>query len=567
MSAKKYFTVSSLSDFIQMEVRHEDFMIKRVIEGDPEELIISGDVLGPLTPMGRERRALVLQGQGLFYSRFRAGDQVDIGVIDPSTKKFSILTSTGINMIRFPAPGVLEIIVAGELIPADIQDLFLLPKTHSGIKKLLRQKLFDLERLGVRAEHYPLNKIAVRQNFDHMTEHLNSTQKEALKFLVENDFKGLVQGPPGTGKTHLLIALIRLAIKSGMRVGLAGLSHAAVDNALARIINSGIATDKVVRVASKSQVIKREPYGQNNIDSFWAQSFADLDGEYSLYAATMHSWCMSNSPPDIDILIIDEASQVPLYFHPFLEKLCSRTIMFGDHQQLPPVIQVSSHDLPAEDIFSYQISQGTYPMLEIQYRMNEGVQEWSSNRLYHGRLKPHHSNKDRDLLRGCLSPSGLLGMGVVNLTLHEGTTSNYANPIEAKKVADLVQAINTEGRIPLREIGIVTPHRAQAGAIGAALQDKLGLSEMRNLLVDTVERFQGQEREAMIFSMGAESEEARRGDRAFLGDGKRLNVAVTRAKSRFYWLAPKKLIEGTAGASAGSHLKSFFDWCVRRRVG
>lgn len=563
MSAKKYFTVSSLSDFIQKEVRHEDFNIKRVVEGDPEELIVSGDVLGPLKPHGREGRSLVLRGYGLYFSRFRAGDQVDIGIVDPLTKKFSILKATSISMIRFPEPGALEVLVPADLLPADIQDIFLLPKTYSGIKKHLRQKLWDLERLGIRAENHPINKIAVRENFDHMSEHLNATQKEALRFLVDSDFNGLVQGPPGTGKTHLLVALIHLAVTSGLRVGVAALSHAAIDNALARILRSGLALDGVVRVASMKEAIKRDPYGDIDIYGLRSNSFTEAGSEFSLYAATMHAWCMSNSPADIDVLIIDEASQVPLYFHPFLEKLCSRVIMFGDHKQLPPVIQALNHDLPAEDIFSYQISQGQYPMLEVQYRMNEGVQEWSSNRFYHGRLKPHESNKDRDLLKGCFSPSGLLGPGVVNLTGHDGACSNHANPIEAKKVADLVYAIKSEGKIPFKEIGIVTPHRAQAGAICAALQDKLGLQDSQSLLVDTVERFQGQEREAMILSMGAEKDEARRGDRAFLGDGRRLNVAVTRAKSRFYCLAPQKLIKSTASASETSHLRSFFKWCGR----
>ncbi len=561
MSAKKLFTVSSLSDFIQREVRHEDFNIKRVVEGNPEELIVSGEVLGPLKPIGRDGRALVLRGQGLFFSRFRGGDQVDIGVVDPLTRKFRLVTGTSINRIGFPAPGAIEVLVPGELIGTDTADLFLLPKTYSGIKKHLRQKLFDLERLGVRAEHNPVNRIAVKQNFNHMSEHLNSTQKEALKFLVDSDFSGLIQGPPGTGKTHLLVALIKLAVTSGLRVGLAALSHAAVDNALARVLRSGLDRDCLVRVASKHQVIKREPYGDDDIYALWSSSFADLN--FSLYAATMHSWCLTSSPPEIDILIIDEASQLPLYFHPFLEKLSSRVIMFGDHNQLPPVIQISNHDLPAEDIFSYQISQGIYPMLEIQYRMNAGVQEWSSNRFYHGRLKPDDSNRDRDLLRGCPSPSGLLGQGVVNLTQHEGTCSNHANPIEARRVADLVWAIKTEGKIPFGEVGIVTPHRAQAGAICAALQEKIGLSEMTKLLVDTVERFQGQEREAMILSMGAEKDEARPGSRTFLSDGRRLNVAVTRAKSRFYCLASQKLIENTAEASEDNHLKSFFEWCGR----
>lgn len=552
-----------MSEFLQREARHEDLNIQRILDGDPEEQIISGNVLGPMLSTGREGKTLVLRGSGIYYSRFRRGDQVDIGVVDQLTKKFRVLIGTSINMVRFPEPGVLEVLVPCELTEIGNPSLFLLPKTYSGIKENLRQKLWDLQRLNIQAEHHAINKTAVKHNFEHMSEQLNSTQKEALRFLVDNDFNGLVQGPPGTGKTYLLNALINLAVSSGLRVGLAAFSHAAVDNALARSLRNGLSSDDVVRVARNRQAIRKEPYGDNDVLSLSASSFSDPDGNFSLFAATMHSWCMSNSPADIDVLIIDEASQVPLYFHPFLDKLCSRVILFGDHNQLPPVIQISNHDLPAEDIFSYQINQGSYPMLEVQYRMNEGIQEWSSNRFYHGRLRPDDSNKNRDLLKKCDSPSGLLGIGSVNLTQHNGASVNNANFVEAKKVSDLVWAIKTEGRIPISEIGIVTPHRAQAGAICAALQEKLGLNEAQSLLVDTVERFQGQEREAMIFSMSSEKDILRSGDRAFLGDGKRLNVAVTRAKSRFYCLAPQKLIESAKKTNDDIHLKSFFEWCGR----
>ena len=113
----------------------------------------------------------------------------------------------------------------------------------------------------------------------------------------------------------------------------------------------------------------------------------------------------------------------------------------------------------------------------------------------------------------------------------------------------------------------VNLYRAQAGAIGAALQEKLGLQNAQDLLVDTVERFQGQEREAMILSMSAEKDNARRGDRAFLGDGRRLNVAITRARSRFYCLAPHKLIEHAFKQAGGGHLKSFFEWCGDKKSG
>jgi len=200
-------------------------------------------------------------------------------------------------------------------------------------------------------------------------------------------------------------------------------------------------------------------------------------------------------------------------------------------------------------------------MLEIQYRMNEKIQEWSSKRFYEGRLIPDESHRERDILRGRDTLSGRMGSKMVNMIAHTGYSSYNANRLEASRVADLVWALKTEGSLPLEEIGIVTPHRAQAGAICAALQEKIGLLDTQRVLVDTVERFQGQEREAMILSLSVERDVSLKGDRGFLGDGRRLNVAVTRAKSRFYCLAPKKLIENTKRQKNAEHLRSFLSWC------
>ncbi len=536
-----------------------------MLNADPEKSLATGEVLGPLKAVNRDKRGLVLRATGIYFSRFRSGDQVDVGCIDSQTRKFQKISGTTVKDIRYPEPGILEVIVPGKLLPTDGIELFLLPSDSSGIAKIIRGKLLDLPRLGGSAAYRPINHTRALENFERVTEGLNATQIEALKFLGNNDFRGLVQGPPGTGKTHLLTALVHLALESGLRVGLASLAHSAIDNALARIIEGNVNNDWVARISSRREKIKIEPYRKHGLRPPVYRSFKDLENdEYGgkrLYAATMHAWCMTNSLPEIDILIIDEASQVPLYFYPFFEKISSRIIMFGDHKQLPPVIQLPKHDLPAEDVFSFEIEQGWYPMLETQYRMNSKIQHWSSHRFYDGRLQPHAKNRERDVLHGLPSTSGLLGAHQVNLVSHRGRANHHRNQHEASRVADLVSALQAEGKVPLSEIGIVTPHRAQAGAIYNELQQKLGLERSTHVLVDTVERFQGQEREAMIFSVGVESDNAKPGEKEFLGDGRRLNVAVTRARSRFYCFAPETLVDRTLARSGDGHLKSLIAWC------
>ena len=98
-----------------------------------------------------------------------------------------------------------------------------------------------------------------------------------------------------------------------------------------------------------------------------------------------------------------------------------------------------------------------------------------------------------------------------------------ANTGEARLVADRVEQLIRMTDVDLEEIGVIAPHRMQNGAICRALQEKLGLERATRIHVDTVERFQGQEKEIIIFSFGCDSESAgaKEGKANFLGDPKR----------------------------------------------
>jgi DNA replication ATP-dependent helicase Dna2 len=99
------------------------------------------------------------------------------------------------------------------------------------------------------------------------------------------------------------------------------------------------------------------------------------------------------------------------------------------------------------------------------------------------------------------------------------------------------------------------------GLIMKTLQQRLGVDRASKIQVDTVERYQGQEREVILFSFGSGHGAAAESDAAFLADAKRLNVAVTRARSRVYCFAALDLL-GVAARSRHcpglKHLESFF---------
>lgn len=560
-------SIAELVDFIGREIVHDNRRFAQLHSANIDDLSTSGEILGPLKVSGRNaNRDLVLTADNVYFSRFRISDTIELVQVEPGTTRLRQNGSTTkIRSVQFPAPGKIEIVVPArkvDLLEGD--ELFIFPTSMADIQRSVSRKLREFSLEPIVADRTVIKRPNLLSALATQSGRLNKSQKEALRFIIENDLNGLIQGPPGTGKTHVLISLITTAMSQGLRVGLAALSHAAVDNALSKVLKSGVREDLCVRIASDSAKVSAGIYPPIDVTSLVHESLGRCPRHCQLYAATMHSWMLSGSTPQIDVLIIDEASQVPIYFFPYLTKLSARVVMFGDHRQLPPVMQTSTTSLPAEDIFSYAISKSQFPMLETQYRMNANIQDWSSKRFYQGRLHPHESVHNRDILTGRSFTNAMLTGGQVNLFSHHGRSTSNANPTEASLVAEIVAGLRAQGGLDSNEIGVVSPHRAHAGAICAKLQEKLGLEDAQKITVDTVERFQGQEREAMVFSFGVERNTAKPDTKEFLGDGRRLNVAVTRARSRFYCLAPKTLINDMSARGADNDLADFLNWCDSR---
>ena len=74
------------------------------------------------------------------------------------------------------------------------------------------------------------NKISIKET--NFINQLNDSQKQVLKTIADQKLQGIVQGPPGTGKTHLLNAIVELALQNDLTIGVSAFTHGAVDNAL-----------------------------------------------------------------------------------------------------------------------------------------------------------------------------------------------------------------------------------------------------------------------------------------------------------------------------------------------
>jgi DNA replication ATP-dependent helicase Dna2 len=89
------------------------------------------------------------------------------------------------------------------------------------------------------------------------------------------------------------------------------------------------------------------------------------------------------------------------------------------------------------------------------------------------------------------------------------------------------------------EIGVVTPYRAQGRAVRTSLTRKLGSAAACNVVADTVERMQGQERELVILSLASGNEVFLGAVAEFFFQPQRLNVSITRAKSKLIVIGPE----------------------------
>ena len=523
------------------------------LESTPlEKNMASGEVLGPLQVVGHEGCSTHLETSA-FYSRFRKGDGIQIRVALDGASEY--LCDQKVRGVSYPSEGRIQIALGRPRnTPLEVgQEFFIFPAESSYMAHRLRQVVAaHANSLHVKRQPVQLGKPLKSEYSDR----LNSSQSEALAHILSEKTDSAVQGPPGTGKTQLLQAIVAQAMHAGLTVGIAAFTNTAVDNALSRVADIDI-LGEFTRVGKKDKVdtarYHAEWIGISRSDSF---SKAPIS---RLYAATTHSWVLSDTAPQVDLLIVDEAAQVPVYFLGPIRYQGKRIICLGDHKQLPPVLKGNHQSTVAtSEVFSC-FTGPEMPMLDTQYRMNATIQEWPSVRFYDGELRPDASVQDRDLLSDA---RGDLGTGPLQLVTHKGGTSCHADPAEASRVADTIgQLFRKSDLLPAEQIGVISPHRMHNGAIIRALQAKFGIEVASRIQVDTVERYQGQEREVILFSFGTTPKN--KADTEFLGDAKRLNVAVTRARSRFYCFASSRFVAKFPTGQPDEqtprgHLASFF---------
>lgn len=244
-------------------------------------------------------------------------------------------------------------------------------------------------------------------------------------------------------------------------------------------------------------------------------------------------------------VFIDEAAQAlePATWIPIL--LANRVVLAGDHCQLPPTVK----SLEAQrgglglSLFEKCITQqpNIATMLNVQYRMNEQIMNFASREFYHNELKAHESvanqllalsDNDDIMLQKAFTFIDTAGCGFSEQSNPQ--TLSLSNPQEAdlllRYVNQLLQylQLSQPESAAMINVGIIAPYKEQTIYINEQLPNYEHL-QTTQITVNTVDGFQGQERDIIAISLTRSNDE---GSVGFLSDTRRMNVAMTRARKK-----------------------------------
>jgi DNA replication ATP-dependent helicase Dna2 len=386
---------------------------------------------------------------------------------------------------------------------------------------------------------------------------LNPEQRDAIGLGLAAQDYALIQGPPGTGKTRLIAELVRLLVERGERVLLAGFTNQAVDNMLLRLLESDFTSFRrlghELSVAPAVRPFRLGAHGSAQDDAGAAADPVawrhDLLGA-PVVASTTATWSSeqyddAGDALAFDVAIIDEASQLTVPALCGALRFARKFVLVGDDRQLPPLVvseQAAEGGLK-ESLFTQLLGlwgERACVGLTRQYRMHPEICAFPSQMFYGGALVTDGAARDARLALETTEPSAwdaaldpTRPVVLVDVPPRPtGVPAGLANPKSSARQADVVRALTLalcRRGVVQDNVGVIAPYRAHV----AAVRQRLASAGLADVLVDTVDRFQGGERSVMILAFGMDQPPASGPHSAdFLSDAHRLNVALTRAQHK-----------------------------------
>ncbi|MBQ2168970.1 MAG: AAA family ATPase, partial [Prevotella sp.] len=415
----------------------------------------------------------------------------------------------------------------------------------------------------------------------------NPSQEKAVNDVLRSKDVMVVHGPPGTGKTTTLVEAIYETLHRESQVLVCAQSNMAVDWISEKLVDRGV---NVLRIGNPTRVndkmlsftYERRFESHPDYPQLWAirKAIRDLRGMKKRGSESYHQKMerLKSRAMELEIrinaelfgearviastlvgsanrllegqkfatLFIDEAAQaleaacwIPI-------RRCSRVIFAGDHCQLPPTIK----SLPAlkgglgktlmERIVENKPEVVT--LLNVQYRMNEEIMRFSSDWFYDGKVESAPQIKYRGILD---FDTPMVWVDTSELGEREqfvGESFGRINKAEAELTLKTLQDYFTKiGKSRILEeqidVGVISPYRAQVQYLRSLVKKRDFFKPYRRLItINTVDGFQGQERDVILISLVRSNDEGQIG---FLRDLRRMNVAITRARMKLIILGDK----------------------------
>lgn len=363
-------------------------------------------------------------------------------------------------------------------------------------------------------------------------ERLNADQRTAAETALAAEDVFCIHGPPGTGKTRTLLEIIKQASAAGKRVLVCAHSNQAVDNLLVGSSTVDSVDDNSLHAAVEAGTLTAARIGSNSGNPLIEKQYESADRYQSDVVCSTMSGAHRFGENRFDLAVVDEATQASTAATMLPFSRAESLILAGDHKQLPPYHSSEQSTTESLEVSLFEHFLDLYgeevvATLRTQYRMHEDIAEFPSQEFYGGQLSHGIANRYQTL--GVLPP-----LTAVDVTGTEQQTpgASLYNEAEIDAVVQEVTRLR-RAEVPPDAIGVISPYSGQVSKLRAAIGREFDSAVVEDLLVDTIDSFQGSEREAVIISFVRSNPQNAGGFLMFPQEGpRRLNVALTRAKKR-----------------------------------
>jgi len=465
---------------------------------------------------------------------------------------------------------------------------------NKALKKLIKSDDFEEIKkvlLGAQTPEFSDNEINTIRS-------LNQSQNNALDKVLNAKSLAVIHGPPGTGKTTTLVESIIETLKNEKQVLVCAPSNNAVDLLVEKLSERDVkvlrvghparVTEEMLGLTLDAKVANHEDYKDLKALRKEAEEYFSLAKKYKhsygyherqqrklLYdeayqckdAADQLSFYITNEVVTgaqviastlvasnnhairglkFSTVFIDEASQAlePASWIPILKS--DRVVFAGDHQQLPPTIksyQAAKEGLSVSLFEKAMKKQEAQVLLNEQYRMHKDIMGFSNQQFYDNQLLANETVAFQLVFNGDIPIEFIDTSGTGFFESVDPETKSSFNTEEINilqfHLNQYLDTVNSQNKEFLN-IGVIAPYKAQV----ERLKQKISVDDSYNvaLTINTIDGFQGQERDIIYITLVRSNE---KGEVGFLSNERRMNVAMTRAK--------KKLVIIGDSSTIGNH--------------